>query len=131
MFFDKTDGELGKTITVVVAMKNRPEKQSEPYIRMGLSRLIASGGRLSQNWCYNQKLVEAPLFRVHGKGSAPRPSIDSRMHISKSQPPLSQPLFLSIISDRSPFADSPICAFESKTGKETRERETAGQGKKE
>jgi hypothetical protein len=56
MFFDKTDGELGKTITVVVAMKNRPEKQSEPYIRMGLSRLIASGagclktGATTRNW---------------------------------------------------------------------------------
>jgi hypothetical protein len=38
------------------------------------------------------ELVEAPLIRVHGKGSAPRPSVDSRMHISKSQPLLSQPL---------------------------------------
>ena len=35
MFFDKTDGELGKTITFVVAMKNRPEKQSERCIPLG------------------------------------------------------------------------------------------------
>src|ERR1700722_8675674 len=35
MSFDKTDGELGKTITVMVTMKSRPQKESEPYIPIG------------------------------------------------------------------------------------------------